>query len=409
MFDQIKEKIAATLSRSNGADNSQISKRQKSVVKGVAFFILLLGFGLFILVEEKAKNAANKDQILEPLSHLKVELPDKGLDTERHWRDHFESEMTRNKEEINASLDSMKREQDDLLRKARENIRIELSATKEKLDMAKAELANAALELRRDQAPREESIQQLHMESNLTVQEFNQEVSYDRPKSAVNYIPEGTYFTGNLLGGIVVSTALNAPDENATPITIKLKGRFNKGRSTTNLSKLNKLPLHECRIMGSAYGDLSSERAIIRLEKLTCLENGFYRTSKIAGQIFGPDGFNGIKGKVVSTSTKHLKNAAIGGMISGLSSSAKGQDGLSIIGGGAITTKKKSMGDLFSNGAMSGVSNMGDKLAEYYLRQAEAMSPVLTIETGARVNAQITKGFFVGEASTHRKIKSEKK
>jgi len=42
------------------------------------------------------------------------------------------------------------------------------------------------------------------------------------------------------------------------------------------------------------------------------------------------------------------------------------------------------------------------------LRQVEAMSPVLTIPSGVRVNAQITKGFFVGEVNTHQKIKQAK-
>ena len=36
------------------------------------------------------------------------------------------------------------------------------------------------------------------------------------------------------------------------------------------------------------------------------------------------------------------------------------------------------------------------------------MSPVLTVPSGVRVNAQITKGFFVGEVSTHKKIKQER-
>lgn len=34
---------------------------------------------------------------------------------------------------------------------------------------------------------------------------------------------------------------------------------------------------------------------------------------------------------------------------------------------------------MLTQGALTGNSNAGDKLADYYLRQAEAMSPVLTI------------------------------
>ena len=61
---------------------------------------------------------------------------------------------------------------------------------------------------------------------------------------------------------------------------------------------------------------------------------------------------------------------------------------------------------MLGEGVLQGASNAGDKIADYYLRQAEAMSPILTVPSGARINAQITKGFFVGEVSTHRKIKA---
>jgi hypothetical protein len=138
---------------------------------------------------------------------------------------------------------------------------------------------------------------------------------------------------------------------------------------------------------------------------MICEQDGVYITSKIVGQVFGSDGLNGVKGMVVATSSKHIKNAAIGGLISGVSSAAKGQDGAAISASGLIQTQKKGAKSLLSEGAMQGASNAGEKIADYYLRQAEAMSPILTVPSGVRINAQITKGFFVGEVSTHRKIK----
>jgi conjugal transfer pilus assembly protein TraB len=73
---------------------------------------------------------------------------------------------------------------------------------------------------------------------------------------------------------------------------------------------------------------------------------------------------------------------------------------------GVIATKTKGAKSLLGDGALSGASNAGDKIADYYLRQAEAMSPILTVPSGVRINAQITKGFFVGEVSAHSKIKN---
>jgi hypothetical protein len=102
-------------------------------------------------------------------------------------------------------------------------------------------------------------------------------------------------------------------------------------------------------------------------------------------------------------------NAAIGGVIGGVSSAAKGQDSALVNPAGMKMTKKKGAKSLLAEGGMQGVSSAGDKIADYYLRQAEAMSPILTVPSGVRINAQITKGFFVGEVGTHKKIKAARK
>ena len=141
---------------------------------------------------------------------------------------------------------------------------------------------------------------------------------FDRPKSARNFIPEGVYVKGVLLGGIVVSTSMGSSAE-PVPVVIRVT---NSG----NLPKNFNVDLSKCKIIGSSYGDLSSERAIIRAETLTCNdeEAELIYTTKVAGLIYGDDGMNGIKGRVVQTSNKHLKNAIVGGMISGFAGSAKG-------------------------------------------------------------------------------------
>jgi conjugal transfer pilus assembly protein TraB len=402
MIEQLKEMIGATFGRGEGDNNQTISGRQKLILKLVIGTIVLIGFGLVILVQEKNKTYTKKNEPIETAT-TKIELPDTTIDTEKRWREHFENIMAIQKEEINERLKTMESSQDKLVAKASSSIEQELRETKEKLKAAQEELTSASLDLRRVAGEEQERLSATPTHQNaMSAQEFEHEVEFDRPKSAANYIPEGTYFTGYLLGGVVVSTALSTPDENATPVSIRLTGRG-------NLNKANKTDMAKCSIMGSAYGDLSSERAIIRLEKLVCEHDGLYETSKIAGQIFGPDGYNGIKGTVVSTSSKHIKNAMVGGLISGLSGSAKGQEGGVISGSGLISTKKKGMDDMLTQGALTGTSNAGEKLADYYLRQAEAMSPVLTIPSGVRVNAQITKGFFVGEINTHQKIKQAKK
>lgn len=411
MMEWFKENIAAVFGRQDSDSNIKISKRQKLVVKLVLGTLMLIVFSMAVLVQEKNEAYQNKNSPTKK-SLAKIELPDTTIDKEKRWREHFESIIAEQNREVNDRLGAMEERQSQLVKRAEESVEQEVRDTKEKLSLAQAELISASLELKKVTSMEADraGAAPVHRESSMNAQEFEQEIEFDRPKSAANYIPEGIFFTGNLLGGMVVSTALSAPDENSTPVSIQLQGRFDvKGNRLTNLSPLNKMDIKKCKIMGSAYGDLSSERAIIRLEKLVCEENGLYQTSKIAGQVFGPDGYNGIKGTVISTSSKHIKNAALGGLISGLSGAAKGQDGASITGAGLISTKKKGVGDMLGQGALQGASNAGEKVADYYLKQAEAMSPVLTIDSGVRVNAQITKGFFVGEVGTHKKIKNAKK
>lgn len=387
------------------ANNISIRMQQfKTLIAGLLIISFIVG-SVTLFIKSKAQEKNPNPQNDKPV--LTVELADKNLDPEKHWRNYFEEKQEHLVKDINKRLEEISKNQEENLAKANGRMQEELLETKEKLKMAQEELSSASLDMQRLSREKDQHKQtNIFHGAELEELAYESDIELDIPKSAKNYIPEGTYFTGHLLGGIAVSTALNTPDENATPVSIKLIGRFGQGRKeTTNLSPMNNLRLENCRIMGSSYGDLSSERAIVRLERLICEQDGMYITSKIAGQIFGSDGLNGIKGTVIATNSKHIKNAAIGGLISGISSSAKGQDGSSMSTSGVISTKAKGAKSLLSDGALTGASNAGDKIADYYLRQAEAMSPVLTVPSGVRVNAQITKGFFIGEVSTHSKIK----
>jgi len=383
----------------NGERNNLTRIKQIRLFIGLLIVVvIILGF-LINYVQEKT---IVEKPVVAPQT-LKVELADKALDPDKMWRNHHEEALKAKTDELNKRIVQAEASVEETKNKFIEESRLQVESLKEQLKMAKAEMDEANRMLRGVAAREEERLnaEPLHKATPIEMQGFDNDTEFDMPKSAADYVPEGTYFTGYLLGGIVVSTALGAADENSTPVNIQLKGRG-------NLAKQNGLDISKCRIIGSAYGDLSSERAFIRLEKMVCEEDGMYITSEIAGDVHGPDGFNGIKGTVVSTGAKHIKNAAIGGLISGLAGSAKGQEGINITSGGLVSTKSKGFKDMATGGLLSGASNAGEKIADYYLRQAESMSPVLTIPGGVRVNPQIIKGFFIGQVNTHRKIKAKR-
>ena len=399
MIDNIKEKISDFFARDSTDSNLKISSRQKLVFKVVSVVVVGGVFILMTIVKEKTV----KKEVIEEMPIVKIDLPDKGLDTEKHWREFHEAQRAADRAMFDEKMKERKEEQTRLLSGANSKFEDDLKATKEKLELASRELASASLELKKVTTEQLEDQESKFEESAMAIQDFGGEVAFDMPKSTENYMPENTYFTGHLLTGIVISTAVNTADENPVPVTIQLtnRGNLHKDNQIKNISK--------CTISGSSKGDISSERVTIRLEKMVCEENGSYITTQLVGQIYGPDGFNGIKGKVISTSSKHLKNALVGSMISGFSSSLKSNESMILSSGGLLSTEKKGPKDALQMGALSGSSNAGEKIADYYLNQAISMSPVLTIPPGIRVNAMLNKGCYVGEVGVHKKVISEKR
>ena len=390
------------LNNGNNGNNLKIRFKQNMLI----ILILLGGLGLVgflsLIVNSKV---SSKNELEEDIGgDVKIELADKALDTDGHWRNHYEDKMKQDKEELMSQIKDLQEEMQEVLKKTKEEVSLELGLAKNQLSVAKGELLRANNEIEESARAEEERQAGLVDAEFAPIDEidYGREVELDVPKPASEYVPEGTYFTGYLLGGIVVSTALSTPDENATPVSIRLTNRG-------NLDHENQLDIAKCRMMGSAYGDLSSERAVIRLEKLICKQAGSYITSDIAGIVYGPDGLNGLKGEIIATSVSHLKNAFLGGIISGLSGAAGGQEGFSIAGSGLVSKEKKGFKDLAISGVQSGTSNAGEKIADYYLKRAESMSPVLTIAGGVRLQAHITKGFFLGQVGLRKRINNERR
>ncbi|WP_341761818.1 TraB/VirB10 family protein [Candidatus Tisiphia endosymbiont of Thecophora atra] len=395
--DSQKQSLDAT-------NNKEIRRKQYN------FLLLLLGGSIITvlvlinIMQGKIKHKAVINDNTKP----KLEVASEALDPEKMWHNHFEDLLNDNRRKFDERLQLAETNFKEKEQKLQEEIKLELTKMQIQLNFAKNELISSTEELKRMRQIHQEAEQNTKgkdfgSDVNIGVIDLNGEIEFDKPKDAKIYIPETSYVSGYLLGGLAVSTALNTPNEHATPIVIRLTERG-------NLPKNFNLDITTCRILGSSYGDLSSERVIIRLEKMVCIDpiTELVITSNIAGIVHGPDGMNGIKGKVVATSSKHIKNALIGGVISGLSQSSKGLDSMTITSLGAIASQKKGFKDMVTDGILSGTSNAAEKIADYYLRMAENMSPVLTIPSGVKVDVVFMKGFFVGELTTHKKITKER-
>ncbi len=339
--------------------------------------------------------------------NLKLEVASNALDPEAMWRNHFEDKLDNTKNAVDESIGNIKEVVSEtearLLQKTAEDI----AEMGEQLRMAKDDLDSAMNEIRifREQQEQDKQDNSPNMPTLAEISGFEVEQA-EQPtpvKSTKNYIPETAYLKGVLLGGISVSTSMGSQQE-PVPVVIRVT-------ESGNLPKNFEVNLKQCRILGSSYGDISSERAVIRLETMICEDEELEQivTTKIAGIVYGDDGMNGIKGKVVQTSNKLVKNAMVGGMLSGLSQNLQGQGQMAITSLGALSTQKQGVGETLKNSSLSGASNAAEKIADYYLKQAESMSPVLLIAGGAKVDIVFTKGVTIGTGDVKEKIAHARK
>jgi len=401
MINRAKELLNSFLKKEKGvldssdekADNRKIKSQQSKKVVLIVFAGIALIFVVFELLSEKSK----AEKVAE-VETIKLELGEKSLDPEIMWRNHFEEKISNVEKTTDRSLEDSEQSLKDMQKIINEEVAKKIKSLEQQVNEATDKLNDA-----RNKIQEQQELELLQKPTNeqsydldVGFQELGDE-QFDTPRSIHDYIPAGSYITGYTISGIAASTALNAPNENSIPVVIKIT-------DSGNLKKFN-TDVKTCQIIGSSYGDLSSERVVVRAEQLICIDpkTDLVTTTHIVGNIHGSDGMNGIKGKVISTSKKHITNAMLGSLIGGLVGAAKGQDGLNITSLGAAT-KSKGFGDLLKDGGTSGASNAAERIASYYLKMAESMSPILVVPGGVKVNVIFMKGVYFGELGIRKKV-----
>lgn len=403
-----KTKLGLASTESEPVENASVRTLRKAQERRWLYTCLIIFGVLGIAMKLQGGNSkkVKDEENVSAKGHNIITSYD-AMDGNKIWQNHFEDKLRNSQYELQEKVEKVihdMRAKEEEQRKHREQ---ELQKMAIQLKFAQDELRSAALELKRvsDIAESNKYEQEAVIRSGeVSSIKLGSNVQWDKPKDIRDYIPETSFVSGYTLGGIVTSTGINTASENATPVVIRLSNRG-------NLPKNINVDISKCRVQGSSYGDLSSERVIIRAEKLICIDpkTELVTTSDVIGVVHGDDGMNGIKGKVIATSSKHIKNAFIGSMLSGLASSSKGAEALTLTSLGAVNTKRQGFKDLAGQGLLNGGSNAGEKIADYYLRLAEQMSPVLTVPGGVKVDVIFTKGFFLGEVGMQQKIAKARK
>lgn len=207
-------------------------------------------------------------------------------------------------------------------------------------------------------------------------------------KTVDNTIPAGAFAQAVLVGGVDASTSIQASSD-PRPVLLRVT-------DPGTLPRRFRSDLYGCHVLAASYGDISSERVYMRLEKLTCTEwkTGEVLEMNVSGYVAGEDGRAGLRGTVVDRAGESVRNAAIGGFLGGVGSFfSQPQNPITYsLTSGLAQTNTLRGGELLGQGLAKGAGNALEKYADFYIKRAEQMQPVLQVQAGRVVDIVFTQG-----------------
>jgi conjugal transfer pilus assembly protein TraB len=193
-----------------------------------------------------------------------------------------------------------------------------------------------------------------------------------------------SFTRGTLLGGLDAPTG-GQSQSNPHPVLIRLS-------DNSVLPNRFRGEYRDCFVIAAGYGDISSERAYLRTENLSCVRaDGAALEVRIQGSVYGEDGKVGMRGRLVTKQGQMLANALLAGVVSGIGQGlATSSTNYSTSALGTIATA--SGADAYRAGLGTGVGRALDRLAQYYIKLAENTFPVIEVDAGREIDVVITKG-----------------
>ena len=206
-------------------------------------------------------------------------------------------------------------------------------------------------------------------------------------QSAETYIPAGTFMRGVLLSGLDAPTGGQA-QQNPHPGLVEVL-------DMASLPNKFKADYKNCRFTANGAGDLSSERAYIRLDRLSCIsEDGGALDVSVKGYIADQSGKAGVRGRLVSKQGQVLANALLAGVASGIGT-AFSQGAMTTSVSPLGSTQSVKDGQQLQAGVGQGVGSALQQLSRYYIQLADKMFPIIEVDAGQPVDIVITKGIAV--------------
>ena len=230
--------------------------------------------------------------------------------------------------------------------------------------------------------------------SSMTIEYKDEQPEADLPD--LPYIPSGSFAKAKVIEGADTNASVTG-NSNPSPMQFRLTGKLIMPNDEV-------YDLSGCMVTAGGYGDISSERALVRTDRLSCKLFGHTIDMPFKGHV-NFMGKNGIKGEPVIRNGKLVGYAFAGGFIDALGSGIS-QIGSTSVGIGASNTT--TFGDVARGGLGGGVQQSGKMVSEYLIKRAEQYHAVIPVGANVEVTVVFQEGFQLKFIEQMKKAKSEK-
>lgn len=202
------------------------------------------------------------------------------------------------------------------------------------------------------------------------------------------YIPSGSLMTGTLITGLDAPTGQSARRD-PFPVLVRLQ-------KDAILPNSYSADVKGCVMILSGYGDLSSERVYLRTEGISCIRNdGKSIEAKVSGYATGEDGKAGMRGRLVTKQGQMIARSLVAGFFGAMGNAFNVQPVPTIDTTGtskSVRYLNAFSGQAVQGGLVSGAGNALNKVADFWLKMANSIFPVLELDAGRQMDIVLIKG-----------------
>ena len=192
-------------------------------------------------------------------------------------------------------------------------------------------------------------------------------------------LPATSILTGTLITGLDAPTG-SGSQRDPFPVLVRLQ-------KTAILPNRYQADVRECFLLLAGYGDLSSERAYLRGETVSCvLMDGTVIETRLQGYAAGEDGKAGVRGRLVTKQGAFIARALLVGFLQGAAEVLNKGDSITF----GVSQSQQDQENPWGSAALKGTGNALDRIAEFYIDQAYNLFPVIEVDAGREIDVVLT-------------------